>query len=296
VLNYNHLYYFHTAAVEGSIAGGAQRLGVSQGTISEQVRTLERTLGVALFERQPGGLKLTEAGRLAFEHTSVMFRAGERLAEALGQDDGQMPRTLRIGLTGAVGRATTTSFLMPLLALPNCIPSIRGGDAAELIRDLRANELDLALCEHEPPASALQGFEIAVLAPMKLVAVAAPNVAIADDWHDVALVHYRPTSAFRWDVEDFLEDRQLRPRIAAESDDSLFLVEAAARGGYVAFVPSSVARDAIMAGRLRAIATLTPAHGGIHAIYQDGASAELVRRAIETLIDHVRDTDDSAPA
>jgi DNA-binding transcriptional LysR family regulator len=107
-------------------------------------------------------------------------------------------------------------------------------------------------------------------------------------------VHYRPTSAFRWDVEDFLDDRQLRPRIAAESDDSLFLVEAAARGGYVAFVPSSVARDAVMAGRLRAIATLTPAHGGIHAIYQDGASAELVRRAIETLIDHVRDNDDSA--
>src|SRR4051812_19003930 len=293
MLNYNHLYYFHTAAVEGSIAAAAQRLGVSQGTVSEQVRTLERTLAVALFERQPGGLKLTEAGRLAFEHTSVMFRAGGRLAEALGHDHQRMPRTLRIGMTGAVGRATTTNFLMPLLALPNCVPSIRGGDAAELIRDLRANELDLALCEHEPPASALQGLEIAVLAPMKLVAVAAPHLTIAADWRDVALVHYRPSSAFRWDVEEFLDEHQLRPRIAAESDDSLFLVEAAARGGYVAFVPSSVARDAITAGRLRAIATLRPAHGGIHAIYQDSDGGELVRRAIETLIANAHDTDDS---
>lgn len=292
MLNYNHLYYFHTAAVEGSIASAAQQLSVSQGTVSEQVRTLERTLGVMLFERQPGGLKLTEAGRLAFEHTSVMFRAGERLSEALGHDHGKMPRTLRIGLTGAVGRATTTNFLMPLLALPNCVPSIRGGDAAELIRDLRANELDLALCEHEPPATALQGLEIAVLERMKLVAVAAPNIPISDDWHDVALIHYRPTSAFRWVVEDFLEERQLRPRIAAESDDSLFLVEAAARGGYVAFVPSSVARDPILAGRLRAIATLAPANGGIHAIYQDGAGVELVRRAIETLVDAARSNDD----
>jgi len=292
MLNYNHLYYFHTAAAEGSIANAAHRLGVSQGTVSEQVRTLERTLRVSLFERQPGGLKLTEAGRLAFEHTSVMFRAGERLAEALGHDHGQMPRTLRIGLTGAVGRTTTANFLFPLLAIPDCVPSIRGGDAGELIRELRANELDLVLCESEPPDSALNGLEISVLERMKLVAVAAPTLPVSDDWSNVALLHYRPSSAFRWDVEEFLEDRNLRPRIAAESDDSLFLIEAAARGGYVAFVPSTVARDPIAAGRLRPLATLVPSHGGIHAIYQDGASAELVRRAITTLIENAQDRDD----
>ena len=294
MLNYNHLYYFHTAASEGSIANAAHHLGVSQGTVSEQVRTLERTLGVSLFERQPGGLKLTEAGKLAFEHTAVMFRAGERLAEALGHDHGRLPRTLRIGLTGAVGRATTTRFLLPLLAIPDCVPSIRGGDAGELIRDLRGNELDLVLCESEPPDSALNGLEVAVLERMKLVAVAAPELALADDWSNVGLLHYRPSSAFRWDVEEFLEERNLRPNIAAESDDSLFLIEAAARGGYVAFVPGSVARDPIAAGRLTALAVVTPSHGGIHAIYQDGASAELVRRAITTLVEFVRENDAAA--
>jgi LysR family transcriptional activator of nhaA len=289
MLNYNHLYYFHMAAAEGSIASAAHRLGVSQGTVSEQVRTLERTLRVSLFERQPGGLKLTEAGRLAFEHTAVMFRAGERLSEALGHDHDQMPRTLRIGLTGAVGRTTTANFLLPLLAIPGCVPSIRGGDAGELIRDLRANELDLVLCESEPPDSALNGLELAVLERMKLVAVAAPSLEIADDWSNVSLLHYRPSSAFRWDIEEFLDERNLRPTIAAESDDSLFLIEAAASGGYVAFVPSSVAHDPVAAGRLRAIATLTPSHGGIHAIYQDGVSAELVRRAITTLVESAHD-------
>lgn len=289
MLNYNHLFYFHTAALEGSIASAAQRLAVSQGTVSEQVRTLERTLSVALFERQPGGLKLTEAGKLAFEHTTVMFRAGERLSEVLGHDQGKLPRTLRIGISGAVGRATATHFLLPVLAIPDCIPSIRGGDSSALVRDLRANELDLVLSESEPPASALQGLEVAVLDRMKLVAVAVPTLEIAKDWSNVALIHYRPTSSFRWDVEAFLEANNLRPRIAAESDDSLFLVEASARGGYIAFVPSSIARDAITAGRLHSIAALTPAHGGIHAIYENGTSADLVRRAVETLLDHARE-------
>ncbi|CAN5173724.1 hypothetical protein BH11MYX1_BH11MYX1_41180 [soil metagenome] len=257
--------------------------------MSEQVRTLERTLNVALFERQPGGLKLTEAGKLAFEHTTVMFRAGERLSEVLGHDHGKLPRTLRIGISGAVGRATATHFLLPVLAIPDCIPSIRGGDTTTLVRELRANELDLVLSESEPPESALQGLEVAVLDRTKLLAVTAPDIAIADDWSDVGLIHYRPTSSFRWDVEAFLDANNLRPRIAAESDDSLFLLEAAARGGYIAFVPSSVARDAIKAGRLRSIATVTPAHGGIHAIYENGTSADLVRRALETLIDHARE-------
>src|SRR3569833_623915 len=197
MLNYNHLYYFHTAAAEGSIANAAHRLGVSQGTVSEQVRTLERTLRGSLFERQPGGLKLTEAGRLAFEHTSVMFRAGERLAEALGHDHGQMPRTLRIGLPGAVGRTTPANFLFPLLAIPDCVPSIRGGDAGELIRELRANALDLVLCESEPPDSALNGLEISVLERMKLVAVAAPTLPVSGGWGSGARRRGRPGAAGR---------------------------------------------------------------------------------------------------
>jgi DNA-binding transcriptional LysR family regulator len=95
-------------------------------------------------------------------------------------------------------------------------------------------------------------------------------------------------------VEAFLEEKGFRPRIAAESDDTLFLVEAAARGGYVAFVPTSVARDAITAKRLRALATVIPAHGGIHAIFEDGTSAELVRRAVETLLAYVREHEATA--
>src|SRR5687767_16027220 len=141
MLNYNHLNYFHVAATEGTVAAAAERLGVTQPTVSEQIRALERTLQVTLFDRTPSGLRLTEAGRLAFEHTSVMFRAGERLVETLVQEE-TLPRTLRVGLSGSVVRSTTTDFLMPLLAIENCIPSIQLGDSAQLVRALRANELD----------------------------------------------------------------------------------------------------------------------------------------------------------
>jgi LysR family transcriptional activator of nhaA len=262
------------------------KLGVTQPTVSEQVRALERALAVSLFERQPTGLKLTEAGRLTFEHTSVMFRAGERLAEALGHGPAELARSLRIGISSSVARTTTTDFLMPLLALDGCVPCIRSGDSVELLRDIRGG--DLVLCESEPLETARRGIEVVLIDTMTLIAVGPPNLEVAPDWQDARLIHYRPSSSFRLDVEAYLDSHGLRPRIAAESDDALFLVEAAARGGYIAFVPKSVARDAIAAGRLAAIATHDSVNAGVYALYQDGATADLARRAVDVLVSHVR--------
>lgn len=288
MLNYNHLYYFHVAAVEGSVAAAAVRLGVTQPTVSEQVRALERALGVTLFERLPTGLKLTEAGRLAFEHTQVMFRAGEHLAESLGQDPHDVPKSLRVGISGSVARTTSTDFLMPLLSIEECAPSIRVGDTVELLRDLRGSELDLVLCETEPPTPAQRGLEITQLATATLVAVSKTGLQLAPDWADARLIHYRGSSAFRWEVEEFLEARGLRPHVAGETDDALFLVEAAAHGPFVAFVPLSIARDAISAGRLTVIAEMSRGRAGVYALYHAGAAAEMARRAVTALVDYVK--------
>ena len=287
MLNYNHLHYFHVTAVEGTVASAAQTLGVTQPTVSEQIKALERTLGVTLFDRTPTGLKLTEAGRLAFEHTSVMFRAGERLVESLGYSPSDMPRTLRVGIGSAIARTTAIDFFLPLLAIERCVPWIRSADSLELLRALRDRELDLVLSETEPPEAARQGLVIAQLDRVTLTAVAPPDLQPESDWRNVGIVHYRASSTFRWEVEAFLERNRLRPRVVAEADDALFMLEAAARGGYVAFVSRSIARDALGAGRVKRLDQIDTEHLGIHAVYQDGASAELARRAVDVLVAHV---------
>jgi len=285
MLNYNHLHYFHVAATEGSVAAAAERLGVTQPTVSEQVRALERSLKVNLFERSATGLRLTEAGKVAYEQTSVMFRAGERLVESLGQGSQKVPRSLRIGISNAVTRTTTTDFLLPLLALEDTMPSIKAGEATELLRDLRGNELDLGLTESEPPEAARKGLELVQIARTTLVAVAPPSLKPDPEWRESGLIHYRASSSFRWDVEAYLELNNLHPRIVAEADDPLFLVEAAARGNFIVVVPRSVARDAIAQGRLAQLAAIESSQAGVYALYPDGTTAELARQAVKLLID-----------
>jgi LysR family transcriptional activator of nhaA len=285
VLNFNHVYYFHVAASEGSVARAAEQLGVTQPTVSEQIRQLEKTLGVSLFDRTTTGLRLTHAGRQAYEHTTAMFRAGARLIEALGPGDGSIPATLRVGISAAVSRSVATDFLMPVLRFDECVPSMQTGDLADLVRSLRAHDLDLVIGEAEPGGPAARGLEVRPLHRPRLVAVASPSLELADDWNGAPLIHYRPSTAYRFEVDDYLADEELKPRIVAEADDALLMLEAAARGAGVAFVPRAVARDAIAAGRVQAVATLEPGSAAVYALFHDEASAELARRAVDKLID-----------
>jgi LysR family transcriptional activator of nhaA len=288
MLNYNHLYYFHIAASESSLSAAAAKLGVKQSTVSEQLRALERALHQSLFERTGGGMRLTAAGEVAYEHTTAMFRAGDRLVQALVGDTDAMPRSLRVGISRAVARATSTDFLLPLFALDDCMPTITTGGTLDLVRHLRSNGLDLVLCEGEPPDAPVQGLQRAVIEQVPLLAIAPADLDPGPDWQNTGLVQYRPSSPFHFEIKAFLEQRGLKPRIVGEADDPLLLVEAAARGGYIAIVPRTVARDALAAGRIRVLAQVDTAGAGVHALYQDGVGAELARRAIERLIDTVR--------
>lgn len=289
VLNFNHLYYFHVAAVEGSIKGAADRLGVTQPTVSEQIRMLERSLGVPLFERATTGLRLTERGREALDHTTTMFLAGERLANALGHKTAETPIALRVGVSAAVSRTIAADFLMPVLTFEHCLPSIRTGDFSSLLRDLRAHEIDLLLCETEPTEAARPHLELAVIHRPKLVAIAHPDVVPRDDWQNLSILEYRPGSAYHFEVENFLRDKGLRPKPMGELDDAFLMLEAVARGGFVAFVTKSVARAAISLGRVKALATLQPTSAGVFALHHSGGPADLARAAVEKLIENARE-------
>jgi LysR family transcriptional activator of nhaA len=292
VLNFNHVYYFHVAASEGSVARAAERLGVTQPTVSEQIRQLEKTLDVTLFERTASGLRLTDPGRRAYEHTTAMFRAAERLIEALGKAPPSVPHTLRVGVSAVVSRTIATHLLAPLFANTEWLPSIRTGELTDLLRDLRAHELDLMLCEAEPAGPAARGLARAAVHRPRLVAIAPPQQAMPTDWAGVPLIQYRAGTAYRWEIEAYLEDRLLHPHTVAEADDALIMIEAAARGAGVAFVPRAVARDAIAAGRVQLVATLEPGSATVHALYHAHDASTFVAHAVERLVKYAHQLED----
>lgn len=288
VLNFNHLYYFHVTASEGSIKAASERLGVTQPTVSEQLRMLERTLGVELFDRTPSGLRLTHSGRQAYEHTSTMFLAGERLVKSLGRTLADPELTLRVGVSASMARTIAADFLMPLLTVDKCRPLIRTGDFHEMLRELRSRELDLIVGETEPAEISRVGLDVELIYRPSLVAIALPDIEPRGDWKNLSLLAYRPTSVYHWEVQSYLEEQGLEPTITGELDDAFLMLEAVLRGGFVAFVPKSVAREALRSSRVKALKTLSLSAAGVYAVYPAGDTLHVARRAVALLIENAR--------
>jgi DNA-binding transcriptional LysR family regulator len=94
-----HLRYFCAAAEEMHIRRAAQRLGIAQPPLTQQIKALEAELGVKLFARAGRGIVLTEAGRLfQAEAKSILDRVGRAMALVRQVASGDVGR-LRVGFT-----------------------------------------------------------------------------------------------------------------------------------------------------------------------------------------------------
>jgi LysR family transcriptional regulator, flagellar master operon regulator len=87
---------FLAVVATGSFVGAAQRLHVTQSTVSVRIQRLEQTLGAELFVRNKGGAALTSAGRQFQRHASVLTRTVEQARQDVGIASGFLA-TLAVG-------------------------------------------------------------------------------------------------------------------------------------------------------------------------------------------------------
>jgi DNA-binding transcriptional LysR family regulator len=141
-----HLRYFVAVAEEGHITRAAQRLGLQQPPLSQQIRALETELDVQLFRRKPRGVELTEAGRALLDDArAVLSQVEHAVATTRRTARGEQGRI-------AVGFTSSASF-HPLVVrairsyrdtYPLVSFMLEEGGTAELVEALRQERLDAA--------------------------------------------------------------------------------------------------------------------------------------------------------
>lgn len=145
-MEFRHIRYFLAVAEERHISRAAERLGIQQPPLSQQIRALERELDVRLFHRRARGVELTNAGQAFFSEARALVAQLERAKD-----------TARRAARGEEGRIcvgiTSTSPFNPLVprsirafreACPLVSLVIEECMSNESVERLRNGQLDVA--------------------------------------------------------------------------------------------------------------------------------------------------------
>jgi len=143
-INLTHLRAFYAVASNHSISVAARKLGISQPTVSKQLKSLEERHRVQLIDREKTPLSLTEAGEVLFEKARTLFDVTREITALLGDDDkGEIGATIRLG-TGSP--KYTADFIAAFSqAVPDCTFKVSIASARETLNRLMNGHIDMAI-------------------------------------------------------------------------------------------------------------------------------------------------------
>ncbi|MFE3180221.1 transcriptional regulator CynR [Streptomyces violascens] len=252
-----HLRYLLAVAEHGNFTRAAEELRISQPTLSQQVKQLERTVGVQLLDRTGRSVRLTDAGE-TYAHYARRALRDLAAAERAVLDIADLSRgSLRLAVT-----PTFTAYLVgPLVAeLHSRHPGI-ALDVRELAQDrieagLLADELDLGIAFDGPH---LPGIEVTALftetlglvvgapapdaAPPALGAPASGGALAVRELADRQLALLSGDFATRGHIDAYLGRHRVTPRIAVEANSIQALTEIVRRTPLATVLPDAVTHD-----------------------------------------------------
>ena len=247
MVNYKHLHYFWVVAKEGGVARASERLHLTPQTISGQLTSLEKYLGVDLFSRVGRGLELTETGRFVLSYADEIFSLGGELEELIHQLPASLPGTLKVGVVDVVPKSIAHRILAPALKIPEPVRMIcRESDLDTLLAELAVHRLDLVLADRPIPSTvSTRGYshklgecDVSFFATDKIVKKLKGDFPQCLDGAPLLL----PSSGgqLRSGIDRWLDKYRLYPRVVAEFDDSALMKVFGQEDAGIFIAPSAI--------------------------------------------------------
>lgn len=250
MLNLHAVNAFVAVLETGSFNRAADRLGMSQPTVSQQIRKLEDKLGAVLVQRGHKACRPTRAGETFLPHARALLRSAQRATDVVRE------HPVRIGASGNIG-----TYLLPerirafseQLSDPGLVDLVLGPNPETALR-LENGEVDVALMEWW---DGRPGFDAALWRrePMRVIVSVDHSWAAADaipkEWLlDEPMIGGEPGTGTGRLLAGVLGDevRRLNVRFRLEGTEA---VKMAVRHGLgVSLVLSSAVASEVTAGHL----------------------------------------------
>ncbi len=242
-----HIQSFCAVAEEEHVTRAAERLHISQPALTQQLRLLEKELGLALVQRSGRGIALTEAGEFFYKEAVLILQHLSRATQQTQEIARGGTSHLRVGVTEAVAYSSTLAEVLSCFQeqWPAVRVTLSQKAASELGPALREHHIDAAFsC---PIVMAHLNLRSHPLEQARMLLAVSASHPLADrksvslpDLKDKPLVlvtHDRAAGTFEDMLYAACERHGFTPRIVQTSPRLMLALNLAAAGVGCAFVP-----------------------------------------------------------
>jgi len=255
---------FNSVAEAGNISRAAKQLFISQPAVSKAIQSLEDNLNTTLFIRSSRGVKLTEEGKLLYEHTRSAFDILHR-----GEDSIRRIHDLGIGHL-RIGASTTLCkyLLLPYLdgfvkENPHIKITIDNQSSSHTIKQLENGTLDIGLVAKPDD---LNEYEFITLGEIEDIFVATgsylDNLKLrenaADIFSSANIMLLDAENVSRKHIEQYFKTNSIEPKQVMEISNMDLLIEFAKTSLGVACVIEKFVKEELASGALLQIPLKTP--------------------------------------
>jgi DNA-binding transcriptional LysR family regulator len=255
MIELRHLRYAVTVADEGHMTRAAERLGIQQPPLSQQIGKLEAFVGAALFKRLPRGVELTEAGRTFVERSRLILHDVDLAIEATRRNARGEEGNLAIGFTSSAAfHPLVTSAVRSLgETSPDVALKLEEASTPDLIAALHSGLLDVALVRS--PVAQSSGLVISKILdeemlvalpdshPLAAIEATAAPIRLSKLANEAFILYRRPSGPGLYDaIIAACLAAGFSPKIKHEAPRLLSTLSLVAAGLGISIIPGSMAR------------------------------------------------------
>jgi LysR family cyn operon transcriptional activator len=243
-----HIRYFLAVAEHKNFTRAAEALHVSQPTLSQQIRQLEHTLQIQLFDRSGRTVQLTDAGAAWMRYAKLALQDLDAGVRAI-HDVGELSRgNLRLAVT-----PTFTPYLVgPIIdSFHQLHPGIRI-DLREITQDemeaqLADDKLDIGVAFNPVSSADIESTPLFEETLSLVVGRSHPRASrrkalTSADFGKEPLILLHDAFATRRFIDDHCARHRIRPLVAIEANSTGAIVEIVRRGQLATVLPDHIAR------------------------------------------------------
>ncbi|MGO9587619.1 MAG: LysR family transcriptional regulator [Limisphaerales bacterium] len=291
-LNYHHLRYFWAVAKEGGLRKAAEKLHVSQPTISAQIAALESVLGEKLFWRTGRNLVLTETGQQVLGYAEEIFSIGQELLSSVKQRPTLRPLRMHLVVADALPKLVAYRIIEPIFRLPQPVQvSCWEAKVSDMLIELAAHRLDLVLADQPASSGAPANVFNHFLGECGITFCAEPHLAaklrrgFPGSLNEAPALLPMSNSGLRRSLERWFHSTGVRPQLVGEIEDPAFVhILALHVLGFIA-VPTLVAKETMAQFGFRTVGRTEECRQQFYAIT---AERKRTHPAIQAIISKAR--------